>query len=177
MGRVFEQIDDELKDWISKQKIFFVATAPNEGHLNLSPRGMDAFRVLNSLECAWLDLTGSGIETISHLRQNSRIVIMFCAFEGSPRIVRIHGTGNYVLPADPEWQTLKPHFPELPGERAIICIRATRVSDSCGFGVPLYQYISDRTTLVDGAIRKGPEGLANYRAEKNATSIDGLPGL
>jgi len=177
MGRQFDQIDDELKLWISRQKIFFVATAPTEGHLNLSPRGMDVFRVLNDHECAWLDLTGSGIETIAHLKQNGRIVIMFCAFEASPRIVRLHGTGDAILPDHPEWNDLRSQFPDVPGERAIIRIRASRISDSCGYGVPLFQYVSDRTILVDGAIRKGPEGLADYRAQKNASSIDGLPGL
>jgi hypothetical protein len=179
MGKVFEEISPELNAWIGQQKMFFVATAPlsAEGLLNCSPKGMDTFRVLGPREVAYLDLTGSGIETVSHLRENGRIVFMFCAFEGPPKIVRLHGRGEVLTPELPSYRELEEQFPDYVGARAIIRADLTRISDSCGYAVPLYEYVHQRDILVKSAKAKGAERLADYRREKNARSIDGLPGL
>jgi hypothetical protein len=179
MGKVFQDIAPALADWIQRQHIFFVATAPlaADGSINCSPKGMDTFRVLGPHEVAYLDLTGSGVETIAHARENGRIVVMFCAFDGPPRIVRLHGTCDVLTPGTPGYALLQPMFPELPGSRAIIRIRVARISDSCGYSVPKYDYGGDRHTLVRWAESKGADGLRAYRSDKNAVSIDGLRGL
>ncbi|WP_394830888.1 pyridoxamine 5'-phosphate oxidase family protein [Pendulispora rubella] len=179
MGKLYEGIDERLSQFIAAQKMYFVATAPlaGDGLLNLSPKGLDSFRILGPKTVAYLDLVGSGVETIAHLRENGRIVILFCAFEGPPKIVRLHGRGESFEPGDREYDTLAPSFPERPNARAIIRIHVERISDSCGFGVPLYQFEGERTQLDDWADRKGPEGIARYKVEKNSTSLDGLPGL
>lgn len=179
MGKQFEEITPALRDWIAAQRVFFVATAPlsAEGHVNCSPKGLDTLRILGPREIAYLDLTGSGAETIAHLRENGRIVIMFCAFEGPPRIVRLHGQGSVVLPASAEWPRLRAQFPGQPGDRAIIRVEATRISDSCGFGVPLYEFVEERRALPQWSDTKGPGGLVRYQQDKNAQSIDGLPAL
>jgi hypothetical protein len=179
MGKVFDGITPELKDWIERQRMFFVATAPlsGDGLVNCSPKGMDTFRILGPREVAYLDVTGSGVETIAHSRENGRIVFMFCAFDGPPKIVRLHGGSDVLLPDAPEFQRLAPHFPELPGQRAIVRARLTRISDSCGYGMPRYDYAGDRDTLVRSAESKGPDKLRQYRLEKNARSLDGLPGI
>ncbi len=163
--------------WIQKQKMFFVGTAPlaKDGHINLSPKGGDSFRVLNSLEVAYLDYTGSGAETIAHLRENGRMVIMFCAFEGPPQIFRLHGTGKAHLKGTPEYENLASHFPENPGARSIIHLSVNRVADSCGYSVPFYDYKNDRDGLDKWAAKKGDDGIISYQQEKNASSIDGLP--
>lgn len=157
--------------------MFFVGTAPltADGHVNLSPKGGDSFRVLNPLEVAYLDYTGSGAETIAHLRENGRMVIMFCAFEGPPQIFRLHGQGTSHLEGTPEYQRLAESFPDNPGARSIIHMKVERVADSCGYSVPFYEYKGNRDGLDKWATKKGPEGVKNYQAEKNATSIDGLP--
>ena len=179
MGRTYDEITPELKEWLARQRLFFVGTAPlaAEGMVNCSPKGLDTLRLLGPLEVAYLDLTGSGIETVAHVRENGRIVLMFCAFEGAPRIVRLHGTGEVVTPGSGAYAALREQFPGYPGERAIIHIRLHRVSDSCGYGVPRYEYTEDRDTLVRLAESFGEEGAARYRAEKNVHSLDGLPGL
>lgn len=179
MGTVFEEIDENLAAWIARQPMFVVATAPlaDDGLVNVSPRGLDCFSVLGPRRIAWVDLTGSGAETIAHLRENGRMTIMFCAFEGRPVIVRLQGRGRVVEPADAEWADLAPLFPDLPGARAVIVLDVDRVSDSCGLSVPLYEYCGERTGLLDFARNKGPEGMAEYRRKKNAASIDGVPGL
>jgi len=179
MGKVLDSIDDELAAWIQAQPVFFVATAPNgpDGHVNLSPKGYDTLRVLDPTTVAYLDLTGSGVETIAHLRENGRITLMACAFEGPPRIVRMHGTGEVVLPDDDEWAELLGRFPERSGARAVVRVRVERLSSSCGFAVPFMELVGDRETLRQWSDRKSPEDLAAYHAEKNAVSIDGLPGL
>lgn len=179
MGKQHEAITPAIAEWIENQKMFFVATAPlaGEGLVNCSPKGMDTFRILGPREVAYLDLTGSGVETVAHLRENGRIVIMFCAFDHPPRIVRLHGTGEVVTRASPEFETLLREFPAHRGERAIIRARVTRVSDSCGFAVPRYDYRGERGTLARWADAKGPEALVAYRKQKNARSIDGLPAL
>jgi hypothetical protein len=180
MAKTFDGIDERLAGFLAEQPVFFVATAPSGagGHVNLSPKGMaGTFAVLDPDTVAYLDVTGSGIETVAHLRDNGRIVIMFCAFSGPPRIVRLHGRGTPVLPGDGEWEELAARFPPQPGTRSIIKVALERVSDSCGFGVPLMSYDRERGQLAEWANRKGEEELAEYRAKKNAISIDGLPGL
>ena len=179
MGKVFDVIDEKLVSWIRAQRMFFVATAPlaGDGHVNCSPRGLDSFVVLGPREVAWLDLTGSGVETIAHLRENRRIVLMFCAFDGPPRIVRLHGRGTVVEPGDPEFAALRARFGGQGGVRAVIRVACQRISDSCGYGVPLYEHRGDRPQLEQWAQRKGPEGVRAYQAEHNAQSLDGLPGL
>ena len=180
MGRALDAIDERLADFLGRQHVFFVATAPlaEEGHLNLSPKGLQGtFALLDARTVAYLDLTGSGVETIAHLRENGRIVVMFCAFEGPPRIVRLHGRGEAVLPDDHRFEELVALFPPHPGVRSVIRIEVERVADSCGFGVPVLRFDKERSKLNDWADRKGPEGIARYQAQKNATSIDGLPGL
>lgn len=179
MSKQYDAITDELAQWLGEQHMFFVATAPlaTDGRINCSPKGMDSFRILGPREVAYLDLTGSGIETVAHLQENGRILFMFCAFTGPPRIVRLHGTGECHATGSPEFARLGGLFPELPGARAIIHAQLGHISDSCGFGVPRYDYVGERDTLVRWAESKGPDGLAAYRRERNAVSVDGLPGF
>jgi hypothetical protein len=179
MGKHYEQLDERLIDFIGRQHVFFVGTAPAaaEGHLNISPKGLDTFRILGPSMVAYLDLTGSGIETVAHVRENGRITIMFCAFEGSPLILRLHGRGRVVEPGDPEWEELRAEFPLQPGARSVVVVDVNRIADSCGFGVPVYEYRQERTQLTNYARRMGRSGLAQYRAEKNRRSLDGLDGL
>lgn len=178
MGKFYPAISQELQVWISSQKVFFVATAPLAagGRVNCSPKGGDTFRVLSAQSAAYLDLTGSGIETIAHLKENGRIVILFCAFEGGPKIVRLHGRGSTIYPEDPAFAELAARFGAHAGVRSIILIEVERVSDSCGFGVPLMDFRAERSILETWAVRKGPEGVDAYRREHNRRSIDGLPG-
>ena len=179
MGKLFETITPQLADWVRAQHMFFVATAPlaAEGLVNLSPKGLDTFRILGPRSVAYLDLTGSGIETAAHLQENGRIVMMFCAFDAAPKIVRFHGRGRYCPQGSPEYGQLRPLFGAHPGIRGIVTVDVTRISDSCGFGVPRYDYAGERDTLTRWAERKGPEGVEDYQRSKNARSIDGLPGL
>lgn len=179
MSTSIDGIDEKLAEWLERQPVYFVATAPSDdgGHLNCSPKGLDSFRVLGDREVAYLDYVGSGVETAAHLRENGRIVLMFCAFDGPPKIVRLHGTGRIVEPADPGFGSLLETFSPLAGVRGIVHVEVSRVSDSCGFGVPLMSYEGDRTQLHAWAERKGADGLAAYKREKNRRSIDGLPGL
>ena len=179
MGKTYEGISDALADWIGRQRLFFVATAPlaADGLINCSPKGMDSFRILGPNEVAYLDLTGSGVETIAHSRENGRIVFMFCAFDGAPKIVRLHGMSEVLRDGTPQYELLRPLFPEYPGVRAIIRVRLTRVSDSCGYAVPRFEYAADRDTLVRWSEAKGAAELERYRHEKNIVSLDGLPGL
>ncbi|MEO0996324.1 MAG: pyridoxamine 5'-phosphate oxidase family protein [Pseudomonadota bacterium] len=179
MGKTYAEIDDRLGGWLSRQHVFFVATAPSggDGHVNCSPKGLDSFRVLGPLEVAYLDLTGSGAETIAHLRDNGRIVLLFAAFEGRPKIVRLYGSGEAVLPGDDRFAALAAEFDEHPGTRSVIRVDVTRIADSCGYGVPLYGYRGERDGLDNFARHRGAAGLAEYRAERNRLSIDGLPAL
>ena len=176
MGKLATAIESPVRQFIEQQKIFFVATAPlaADGHVNLSPKGLDTFRILGPTKVAYLDLTGSGVETIAHMRENQRIVIMFCAFQGPPKILRLHGRGRIVDPHDPEFATLEALFPKFISTRAIIVVNVTRVADSCGFGVPLMKFEGERSQLNAWAERKGVEGLKQYRREKNRMSLDGL---
>lgn len=179
MGKTYTKIEPELARFIAKQKMFFVATAPlaAEGHVNVSPKGLDSLRLLDDQTVAYADLVGSGIETIAHVRENQRMVIMFCAFEGAPRIVRLHGRGEVLWPDEPQFEQVASQFPPLSGLRAIVRLHCERISDSCGYGVPLYEFRGERSQLVDWAEKKGVVELAKYQQTKNAQSIDGLPGI
>ena len=179
MGKQYHEITPQIGQWLAQQHLFFVATAPlsSEGLVNCSPKGMDTFRILGPTEVGYLDLTGSGIETAAHLRENRRIVFMFCAFSGPAKIMRLHGFGAYHLPGSPGFQEVAGQFPALPGTRGIVRAQLTRISDSCGYAVPRYEYVDERDTLVNWAKTKGPEGLEQYRENSNGQSIDGLPGL
>jgi hypothetical protein len=182
MGRTYNRLDRRLRDWMERQPVFFVATAPlnSHGHLNCSPKGNRQELVsLDERRLAYLDQTGSGVETIAHLRENGRIVLMFCAFEGPPRIVRVHGTGRVVTAGDDDFAALAEHFPGAGGVgvRSIIVVEAERVADSCGYAVPLMSFDSHRPTLDEWADRRGREGVEAYWEEKNRKSIDDLPGI
>ncbi|GEL95516.1 pyridoxamine 5'-phosphate oxidase [Cellulomonas composti] len=179
-----EQIDGRLRSFIEAQHMFFVATAPSGpgGHVNVSPKGVGGtFAVLDERTVAYVDLTASGSETIAHLRENGRITIMFCAFDGPPNIVRLHGRGRFVTLYDEGFDELLAHFEggvdEDRGARAVVVVDVERVSDSCGYGVPLMGYQGERDLLPDFMERKGVEGRADYRRLKNRTSIDGLPAF
>ncbi len=180
MAKTFDAFNEKLRGFIDQQKMFFVATAPltADGHVNVSPKGLaGTLAVLDDRTIAYLDFTGSGVETIAHLRENGRICVMFCAFEGPPRIVRVHGVGDVVEPSEDEFGGLRQQFEDYPGVRSIIRVRASRISDSCGYGVPLYDYRGERDQLPRWAHNKGEVGLANYQQENNAESLDGLPSL
>lgn len=179
MGQLFDEITPDLAEWIRAQQLYFVSTAPlaTSGLVNCSPKGLDSFRILGPREVGYLDLTGSGIETVAHLKENGRIVFMFCAFAGPPRIVRLHGTGEVVQRGHDGFGGLSAQFPDLPGVRAVIRARLTRIGDSCGFGVPRYDFVEQRETIVRHARSRGERQLAEDRREKNALSLDGLPGL
>ena len=180
MAKIFDSIDERLEAWIARQRMFFVGTAPSDGgHVNVSPKGpIETLRVLDGHTVAYLDLVGSGAETIAHLRDNGRIVIMLCAFEGGPRIVRLHGIGE-VLDGDAV------EFPDATAlaeqHRTIIRVKVERIADSCGYGVPLMSYVGERPQSRAWAesklAKQGPAALEDYKAEKNALSIDGLPAL
>ena len=176
MSKQRDCIDEELAAWLREQHVFFVATAPlsGEGHVNCSPKGGDSFRILGPLTVAYQDYTGSGAETAAHLHENGRIVLMFCAFTGKPDIVRLHGTGEVLTLSDAAFTEIAPLFPDNPGTRAIVRVSVTRVSTSCGFAVPFLDYKQERETLNKWAVSKGQEGLDEYRAAKNARSIDGM---
>jgi hypothetical protein len=176
---VHPHIEPELAEWIGRQKIFFVGSAPLSatGHVNISPKGGEAFRILGPLEVAYQDYTGSGAETAAHVRENGRIVIMFCAFEGPPKIVRLHGNAAVLTPDHPEFASLASRFPENPGTRAIFHVKVDRVTDSCGYSVPFFDFKEPRESLTKWATNQGPEKMAAYRAQKNARSIDGLPAF
>lgn len=179
MGRVVDVITPELVGWIAAQPMFFVASAPldGDGHVNLSPKGHDTVRVLGPREVAYLDLTGSGVETIAHVRENGRVTVMWCAFSGPPRIVRVHGQGRVHVVGDPRYDDLIGAFGDFAGIRAVITVAATRISTSCGYGVPRMTVVEDRDDMSRWAARKGPDGVEAYWADKNARSIDDLPGL
>lgn len=177
MATVLPEITDRLQEFIGAQSVFFVSSAPlsPDGHINLSPKGLDTFRVLGPTTVAYLDLTGSGNETAAHVAENGRITVMFCAFDGRPMILRLFGRGRAVLPGAPDWSELIGAFEEIAGVRQIIVADIHRVQTSCGFGVPLMAEPADRDQLIAWAERKGDEGLREYRRAKNARSIDGLP--
>jgi hypothetical protein len=178
MATVIDSLDDRMVEWIHAQPVFFVATAPADGgHVNVSPKGHDTLRVLGPRSVAYLDLTGSGAETIAHTRENGRLTIMLCAFQGPPRILRLFGTGTAHPLGSPRFEELAPRFPDLPGTRSIVELEADRIQSSCGYAVPFMALEEERPTLRQWADRKSDEELRDYWALKNATSIDGLPAL
>ena len=180
MGKVHERIDGRLRDFIERQHLFFVATAPSgpDGRVNVSPKGIDGtFTVVDDHTVAYLDITASGAETIAHLRENGRITLMFCAFEGPPNVVRLHGRGRVVTLYDEEYAAWAERFEPVAGARAVIVVDVDRVSDSCGYGVPLFEHRGERDLLPQHMDRKGTGGQAAYRRLKNRTSIDGLPAF
>lgn len=176
MAKFLPALDDRLMAFINAQRMFFTGSAPREGRVNVSPKGLDCFRVLSSTRVGYLDLTGSGNETAAHLLENDRLTFMFCAFEGPPLILRLYAHGRSVQPHHAEWSELRTYFgPPMPGERQLIIGEIESVQTSCGYGVPLYAIKEDRKQLHAWAERKGPEGVAQYREEKNRVSIDGAP--
>lgn len=180
MGKVYDRIDDGIREWIDQQQMFFVATAPlsGEGLVNVSPKGLDTFRVLDDHAIAYLDYGGSGIETVAHVRENSRIVVMMCAFTGPPKIYRFHGVGEIVTPSDAGYNDLAAQFDlSFVGVRAIIKVNVTRISDSCGYGVPLYQFEGQREISPKYVSQRGGDYIRDYFVENNAQSLDGLPGI
>lgn len=175
MAKFYDKLTSRLQSFIKNQKIFFVATAPEEGRINLSPKGMDSLRVVNENRVLWLNVTGSGNETAAHLLENSRITIMMCSFEGAPNILRIYGEGRAIYPVDSEWKEVVGLFPETPGTRQIFDIRVESAQTSCGMSIPFYDYKGERETLNDWAKEKGDEGIQKYWQDRNLTSIDGKP--
>jgi hypothetical protein len=174
VGRFYSELNRELRDFITGQKIFFVATAPKEGRINISPKGMDTFRCLDSKRVAYLDLTGSGNETAAHLFENGRMTIMFCSFSDNPLVLRLYGHGRVIRQQDDEWRKLHVLFPPLPGTRQIILLEVESIQTSCGYGVPIYEFKKERDTLLNWAEKKGEQGIRQYWREHNQTSIDGL---
>ena len=178
MATFYDSISPDLQEWIDAQHIFFVASAPlsADGHINLSPKGLDCFRVLGPNRVAYLDLTGSGNETSAHLAENGRITFMFCSFDKAPRITRLFGRGETILPGSTEWAGLAGHFPSgYAGVRQIIAAGIYQAQTSCGYAVPFMQFVEERDTLLRSAASKGEAGMTQYRIEKNSVSLDGLP--
>lgn len=177
MGIFSEQISTKQREFIEKQHIFFVATAPlsKEGHVNLSPKGLDSFRILSPTKVAYMDIISSGNETSAHTLENGRITFMFCSFEDPPGILRLYGKGRTVLPHTKEWDELSILFSILPSTRQIIVADIHKVQASCGFGVPLFEYLAERDIHHKWAEKIGVEGLEKYRNDHNLISLDGLP--
>jgi len=175
MGKQLQHLTPDLKAFIEDQKLYFVATAMKEGRINLSPKGIDSLRVLEDNRVIWLNLTGSGNETATHLNYSDRMTLMFCAFEGNPRIVRLYGKAAVYHPRDESWERLIGLFPDIPGSRQILDLHIELVQISCGMGVPLMDYKGTRTELIEWAQNKGDEGLKDYMKQKNIRSLDGHP--
>jgi hypothetical protein len=177
MGKLHDSIKPAHKEFIEKQHIFFVATAPlsKDGRVNLSPKGLDCFRVLSENQVGYMDLISSGNETSAHTLENGRITIMFCSFDETPNILRLYGQGFIVLQGTPEWEKYSPQFTLYPSTRQIVIADIDLVQTSCGFGVPLFDYKGERDIHFEWAEKKGEEGLKNYILENNLKSLDGLP--
>lgn len=175
MAKFLDKIDERIRKFIGEQKMFFTASAPNEGRINLSPKGIDTFRCLDENTVCYLDLTGSGNETAAHITQNGKLTIMFCSFSGAPLILRLYGKGEVVHQSSEKWNDLAANFEKFVGTRQIIVLHVESLQTSCGFGIPLYEFKQDRTQLIDWAKSKGDGGINLYWREKNQTSIDGLP--
>ena len=175
MPKFTEKIDDRIRQFIGGQKMFFTASAPKRGRVNLSPKGIDTFRCLDENTVCYLDLTGSGNETAAHVLENGRLTVMFCSFSGTPLILRLYGKGEVVHQSSEKWSALSANFEPFFGTRQIIVLHVESLQTSCGFGIPFYEYREDRPTLIDWAKDKGGEGVNRYWKENNQTSIDGLP--
>ena len=175
MSKFYKQIETNLRTFLEKQKMFFVATAPEKGRINISPKGLDSFKVLSPNQVAYLDMTGSGNETSAHMKQNGRITLMFCAFEGEPNILRLYGNGRAVTAVSPDWEEFISLFDTVPtGTRQVMVVDIEEVQTACGFGVPLYDYLGDRDDLTNHFERIGDKGTKEYQDRKNTVSIDGL---
>lgn len=179
MGKEYTEISERLQEWIKQQHVFFVATAPlsADGLINCSPKGLDSLRILSPRTLSYVDVGGSGIETVAHLKENGRIVIMLCAFDGPPKIFRFYGTGSVVESHDDRFADLLAGFPGQPSARNIIEVSIERIIDSCGYGVPFYEFKKQRDSFDNYYGNKTDEDVAEYRKKRNATSLDGLPGL
>jgi hypothetical protein len=175
MAKFYSDLNPSLQNFIKEQKVFFTATAPQKGRINLSPKGIDTFRCIDNKTVAYLDLTGSGNETSAHLQENSRMTIMFCSFSENPLILRLYGQGKVIRPREKEWQKFYVLFNSLPGKRQIIVLEVESAQTSCGFGVPIYEFKEERPTLMEWANKKGEQGISEYWQAKNLKSIDGLP--
>ena len=175
MAKFYDKLSPRLQKFIEAQKIFFIATAAEDGRINLSPKGMDSFKVIDGKRVLWLNVTGSGNETAAHLLAKNRITIMFCSFEGAPNILRLYGSGKEVKPSDSNWEEVAQHFTILPGTRQIFDISIESAQTSCGMSIPFFKYKGERKELNDWANEKGKDGIKAYWTEKNQTSIDGLP--
>jgi hypothetical protein len=175
MSQFLPSLTPELTRFIQRQHMFFTGTAAAEGRINVSPKGIDTFRVIDEKTVGYLDLTGSGNETAAHILASRRITIMFCAFDGAANILRLYGRGEVVRPDHVDWAKWESHFPTLPGQRQIILLHIDNLQTSCGWGVPKMKYVEERTKLLDWASEKGPAGVNDYQQKKNKQSIDGLP--
>ncbi|MGE3297781.1 MAG: pyridoxamine 5'-phosphate oxidase family protein [Porticoccaceae bacterium] len=175
MGQQYSQLSEQHIRFIAHQRIFFVGTATAESRVSVSPKGMDSLRVLDPGRVVWLNVTGSGNETSAHVQHNPRMTIMFCAFDGDPLIMRLYGTAKVIHDGDPEWADLFPLFKPLPGARQLFDVTIDLVQTSCGMAVPRLALVEDRELLNDWAVKKGPDGIAQYWAEKNQSTIDGIP--
>lgn len=175
MGKQYSELPGNLAGFITRQKMFFVGTAAADGRVNVSPKGMDTLRIITPKRVVWLNLTGSGNETAAHLREQSRITLMFCAFEGDPLILRLYGQARALHPRDPEWNTLLPLFANFKGSRQLVDVAIDLVQTSCGMGVPFLDFKSERDQLENWAEKKGAEGVRQYWEEKNQLSLDGKP--
>ncbi|MBE9128760.1 MULTISPECIES: pyridoxamine 5'-phosphate oxidase family protein [unclassified Coleofasciculus] len=175
MAKFYSDLNPSLQNFIQAQNIFFTATAPQHGRINLSPKGMDTFRCIDNKTVAYLDLTGSGNETAAHVLENGRMTLMFCSFSEKPLILRLYGQGQIIRPKNRDWETVYPLFTPLPGERQIVVLAIESVQTSCGYGVPIYEFKEERKTLREWADKKGEQGIYEYWQVKNLTSIDGLP--
>ncbi len=173
MGQQYEKLDKQQVGFIEQQQMFFVGSAPNDGRVNISPKGMDAFRILDESTVAWLNVTGSGNETAAHVLENGRMTIMFCAFEGKPKILRLYGTARVYHHYDAEWEQVHSHFNPIPGARQIFVLDVDMVQSSCGMGVPLFDYQSQRGLMEKWAENRGEDGIKAYWEEKNTHTIDG----
>jgi hypothetical protein len=180
MGQTYRFIDDSIRQWMGAQKMFFIGTAPlaDDGQVNLSPKGHDSLRILDEKTLAYFDFGGSGVETIAHVRENGRIVVMMCAFDGPPKIFRFHGTGEVIAPPDAGFDELHNLF-DMPGigVRAIIRVHLNRISDSCGYGVPTYDFKDQRRSAQNYIEKTGTEAIREDQIACNLQSIDGLPGI
>lgn len=174
MATLHESLTPYLQTFIAAQKLFFVATAPEEGRINVSPKGLDSLQVLDERTVAYLDHTGSGNETAAHLLQNGRMTMMFCSFDETPLILRLYGRGRVVRPQQPGWAALRPSFPPMSGERQIIVLDIASCSTACGSGVPMFDFRAQRSGLLDWADQAGEQGMADYRRRNNVISLDGL---
>ena len=180
MGKTYVELDERLAAFIAKQHLFFVATAPSsvDGHVNVSPKGHDSLRILDGRRVAYLDYPGSGIETVAHVKENGRIVLMLCSFSGAPNILRLYGKGRVIEPHEPDFEALLAHFEARMPPRAIVEVTLDRIQDACGYAVPLYEYQGERDTLQKWCLRKHEAlEMGAYQRQKNSHSIDGLPGL